>query len=355
MTPRHGRRRRGGARPGRWCPGQLAEADPRVHAGVADVAGAPRSRRRCGRGRRGRARGRGPGQLIRRLDAVEEGDDEGVGAEEWAQRSGRLGHLPGFDGDEDHVGRAQLGGVVGGRAGWMAKSPAMLVTRRPVFADGPEVVAPGDEGDVLPGLREATAEVGADGAGAEHGDGHQREILAAKRLSGLTSENQYLRRLWFSVNITSVREPHGRGRRSKSHAGLHEFNACNINHCFLLTMGCLCGIVFTPRSRSKRGCRMSAPHHLRCLGQPASLFPKRRPCPLQNQEASRAIDFPGSGHRTAPHRRDRLAEVLWPRSAIAEARHSLATALSILRPRLPMEALQIESGSGETPDYRTGD
>ena len=38
--------------------------------------------------------------------------------------------------------------------------------------DGTEVVAPGDEGDVLAGLGEATAEVGADGAGAKDGDVH---------------------------------------------------------------------------------------------------------------------------------------------------------------------------------------
>ncbi|HEX6105370.1 MAG TPA: AAA family ATPase, partial [Gemmatimonadales bacterium] len=40
-----------------------------------------------------------------------------------------------------------------------------------------------------------------------------------------------------------------------------------------------------------------------------------------------------------PHRRDRLAELLWPSVSIAEARHSLATALSVLRPRLGPGAL----------------
>ena len=58
------------------------------------------------------------------------------------------------------------------RAGSTVKSPAMLLTRRPCCPDGAEVVAPGDEGDVLAGLGEAAAEVGADGAGAEDGDAH---------------------------------------------------------------------------------------------------------------------------------------------------------------------------------------
>ncbi|MBA3445071.1 MAG: AAA family ATPase [Gemmatimonadales bacterium] len=40
------------------------------------------------------------------------------------------------------------------------------------------------------------------------------------------------------------------------------------------------------------------------------------------------------------HRRERLAELLWPKGSPTEARHSLATALSTLRPRLGPEGLE---------------
>ncbi|HEX7336006.1 MAG TPA: AAA family ATPase, partial [Gemmatimonadales bacterium] len=40
------------------------------------------------------------------------------------------------------------------------------------------------------------------------------------------------------------------------------------------------------------------------------------------------------------HRRERLAEFLWPCASLIEARHSLATALSILRPRVGRDALE---------------
>jgi DNA-binding SARP family transcriptional activator/tetratricopeptide (TPR) repeat protein len=41
-----------------------------------------------------------------------------------------------------------------------------------------------------------------------------------------------------------------------------------------------------------------------------------------------------------PHRRDRLADLLWPKSAREEARHSLATALSFLRSKIGPEAFE---------------
>jgi DNA-binding SARP family transcriptional activator/type II secretory pathway predicted ATPase ExeA len=40
------------------------------------------------------------------------------------------------------------------------------------------------------------------------------------------------------------------------------------------------------------------------------------------------------------HRRDRLAELLWPKVSATEARHSLATALSVLRPRVGLDGLE---------------
>jgi DNA-binding SARP family transcriptional activator/tetratricopeptide (TPR) repeat protein len=43
---------------------------------------------------------------------------------------------------------------------------------------------------------------------------------------------------------------------------------------------------------------------------------------------------------TAPHRRDALADFLWPQASASEGRHSLATALSVLRARLGRAAFE---------------
>jgi DNA-binding SARP family transcriptional activator/tetratricopeptide (TPR) repeat protein len=84
---------------------------------------------------------------------------------------------------------------------------------------------------------------------------------------------------------------------------------------------------------------MEPPHHLRCLGPPALLAPNGEPIRFRTKKHLALLVYLAVESRRA-HRRDRLASLLWPRVEIAEARHSLATALSILRPRLGLETLE---------------
>ena len=91
---------------------------------------------------------------------------------------------------------------------------------------------------------------------------------------------------------------------------------------------------------------MEPRHHLRCLGQPALFAPNGEPIRFRTKKHLALLVYLAVEGRRA-HRRDRLAEFLWPRVEIAEGRHSLATALSILRPRLGLATLET------TRDYVT--
>jgi len=84
---------------------------------------------------------------------------------------------------------------------------------------------------------------------------------------------------------------------------------------------------------------MEPRHHLRCLGPPALLAPNGDPIRFRTKKHLALLVYLVVESRRA-HRRDRLAAFLWPRAEIAEARHSLATALSMLRPRLGLETLE---------------
>lgn len=79
--------------------------------------------------------------------------------------------------------------------------------------------------------------------------------------------------------------------------------------------------------------------HLRCLGQPVLFALTGEPIRIRTKKhLALLIYLAVEGKRT--HRRDRLAELLWPDVPLPEARHSLATALSILRPRLGPGAIE---------------
>ena len=84
---------------------------------------------------------------------------------------------------------------------------------------------------------------------------------------------------------------------------------------------------------------MEPRHYLRCLGQPALFAPNGDLIRFRTKKHLALLIYLALEQRKS-HRRDRLAEVLWPKAAIAEARHSLATALSILRPRLGPRTLE---------------
>ena len=58
--------------------------------------------------------------------------------------------MPGLHGDEDGVGRGELGGVGGGAGGVDREVAGETGDAKAVLAHGAEVVAAGDEGDVSP-------------------------------------------------------------------------------------------------------------------------------------------------------------------------------------------------------------
>ena len=84
---------------------------------------------------------------------------------------------------------------------------------------------------------------------------------------------------------------------------------------------------------------MEGRRYLRCLGQPALFSPTGEPVRFRTKKHLALLVYLAVEGRRA-HRRDRLAELLWPNVPAAEARHSLATALSILRPRLGVGAIE---------------
>ena len=78
---------------------------------------------------------------------------------------------------------------------------------------------------------------------------------------------------------------------------------------------------------------MEAPRHLRCIGYPVLYSPTGEPERFRTKKHLALLTYLAIESRHT-HRRDRLAELLWPGAPLAEARHSLATGLSILRPRV---------------------
>jgi DNA-binding SARP family transcriptional activator/tetratricopeptide (TPR) repeat protein len=84
---------------------------------------------------------------------------------------------------------------------------------------------------------------------------------------------------------------------------------------------------------------MEPRHHLRCLGQPALFAPNGELIRFRTKKHLALLVYLAVESRRT-HRRDRLAEFLWPNVRASEARHSLATGLSILRPRIGVDALE---------------
>jgi DNA-binding SARP family transcriptional activator len=83
---------------------------------------------------------------------------------------------------------------------------------------------------------------------------------------------------------------------------------------------------------------MDSQRYLRCLGQPALFAATGEPIRFRTRKHLALLVYIAVENRAL--RRDRLAELLWPKVSVTEARHSLATALSILRPRLGIDALE---------------
>src|SRR6476659_3322562 len=83
---------------------------------------------------------------------------------------------------------------------------------------------------------------------------------------------------------------------------------------------------------------MEPQRYLRCLGQPALFTATGEPIRFRTRKHLALLVYLAVEQRT--QRRDRLAELLWPRVSATEARHSLATALSVLRARVSINALE---------------
>src|SRR5215208_3570749 len=83
---------------------------------------------------------------------------------------------------------------------------------------------------------------------------------------------------------------------------------------------------------------MEPQRYLRCLGQPALFTAAGEPIRFRTKKHLPLLVYVAVEERG--HRRDRLAELLWPKVTATEARHSLATALSVLRPRVGLDALE---------------
>ena len=92
---------------------------------------------------------------------------------------------------------------------------------------------------------------------------------------------------------------------------------------------------------------MEARHHLRCLGQPALFAPNGEPIRFRTKKHLALLVYLAVESRR-PHRRDRLAEFLWPRAATAEARHSLATALSVYATNATLDPTKMAASYGFT-------
>lgn len=84
---------------------------------------------------------------------------------------------------------------------------------------------------------------------------------------------------------------------------------------------------------------MSAQHFLRCLGQPVLFSPSGEAIRIRTKKHLALLVYLAIESRRS-HRRDDLAEFLWPKAKISEARHSLSTALSLFRSRLGRDALE---------------
>lgn len=81
------------------------------------------------------------------------------------------------------------------------------------------------------------------------------------------------------------------------------------------------------------------PHRLRCLGTPQLSGPDGEPVRFRTRKHLALLVYLATVS-PAPQRRDKLATMLWPRADLDEARHSLATALSVLRGRLGADAFE---------------
>jgi len=86
---------------------------------------------------------------------------------------------------------------------------------------------------------------------------------------------------------------------------------------------------------------MPASYHLRCLGAPQLRGPDGQPIRFRTRKQFGLFIYLAVEPARA-HRRDRLAEMFWPRVSEQEARHSLATAVTTFRSKLGPRSVQAD-------------
>ncbi len=83
---------------------------------------------------------------------------------------------------------------------------------------------------------------------------------------------------------------------------------------------------------------MGQPYHLRCLGRPQLISPGGEPVRFRVRKHVALLIYLALEPRI-PHRREKLADLLWGSGTPNEGRHSLATAASVIRGKLGREVL----------------
>ena len=141
------------------------------------------------------------GQPVRRLDAVLQRDDDGGGPDERSHGVGGRVHLPRLDPEQHDVHGADRRGIVGGvrRADDEVAFDAGHAQAGPT--DSRQVLAAGDEGDILPRLGQPTAEIAPDRPASEHRDAH----AASRRWTCDDGDADAVKVIESMAGVTSVR------------------------------------------------------------------------------------------------------------------------------------------------------
>ena len=113
-----------------------------------------------------------PAKKLDVADAVQQGDDEGIGPESGPERLGGGFAVVGLDREQHAIGGAERGRIVARPDGPELDVPELAADREAVHAHRLEVPAARDETDLVPGGGQPGTEVPADAPRAHHGELH---------------------------------------------------------------------------------------------------------------------------------------------------------------------------------------
>ena len=109
-------------------------------------------------------------QLIGRLDAILQGQNRGFLTEQRFEERRDLGHLPGFDAEDHEVNRPDTGRILDHLRRTDAKVPGDAVDAKSSLPQRRSRVTASDEGHVLSGASQGSAEVATDRSNSENSD-----------------------------------------------------------------------------------------------------------------------------------------------------------------------------------------